>query len=319
MSRNFKIIDEDDNSLIGTNEFYQIRSNKQVEAAKKYSKGREEYIKALEMLADYKGKKNITCEDVENMIDVEETAKEEKKKSGKYTQYFRKLISENPANVARFFYMCTFLDFGSEHLMLNGRYMTKKDLKRVMKLKEDAFLEFYNEMIDNNIIYEDGIFIKVNPEYSIRGKSHMKSLAIIRCFDIPIKKIFEATTPRKHKHIGYILMLLPYMNKYSNFLCKITNENNDDELKTTIYNKNINDVVYLSMKDICEMIGYDVSNMSRLRRELCSIKVDDEYLFAFVLRGDNEYYPIINDVFFFGSDWYRKSLLHNTLFSAKKD
>ena len=315
MSRNFKIIDEDDNSLIGTNESYQIRSNKQVEAAKKYNKEREEYIRALEMLAEYNGKKYITCEDAENKI----IGEKEKEKSGSYTQYFRKIVSDNPANVARFFYMCTFLDFGSEHLMLNRKQMTKRDLKKVMKLKEKTFLEFYNEMINNNIIYEDGIFIKVNPEYSIRGKGHMKSLAIIRCFDIPIKKIFEATTPRKHKHIGYILMLLPYMNKYSNFLCKITNENNDDELKTTIYNKNINDIVYLSMKDICEMIGYDVSNMSRLRRELCSIKVDDEYLFAFVLRGDNEYYPIINDVFFFGSDWYRKSLLHNTLFSAKKD
>lgn len=309
---NFKIVN-DDGEVIGDSSNHVVKSKAQVEAAKNYSEMKDEHIKALEMLVDYRSEKLITTDDAAEII----AAEEERKKSGTYTQYFREIISDDPAVVARFFLMCTYLDFGSEALIYKKRPMTKSDLRRALKLKEDAFLEFYNEMEINDIIYTEDGYIKVNPKYCMRGQADLKNFAIIRCFDKPIRKLFESVTPRKHKHIGYIMMLLPYMNKYTNFLCKVVDLNDEDELEATIYNKSDDDLVYLSMRDICEMLEYNVDNMARLRRELCSIKIDGEYLFAFALNGDKNYYPIVNDVFFFGCDWKRKTVVHKSLFKVK--
>lgn len=258
-----------------------------------------------------------------NEVIIEETPdtmvqpEEEKVKHGTYTQYFREIISNDPATVARFFLMCTYLDFGKETLMYKKKPMTKSELKKVLHLKEDAFLDFFSEMEINDIINIEDDCIKINPRYSMRGQSETKNLAIIRCFDKPIRMLFESVTPRKHKHIGYIMMLLPYMHKYSNFLCKVVDLDNNDELKATIYKKDQDGMVAMSMTDICKLIDYDVSNASRLRRELCSFKIDGEYLFAFAWNGNDEYYPIINDVFFFGSDWKKKDSIHKSLFKVK--
>lgn len=251
-----------------------------------------------------------TTEEAESSQEVSE----DKPKSGTYTQYFRELISDDPAIVARFFLMCTYLEFGTENLIYKKKPMTKSDLRKVLKLKEDAFLEFYNEMEINDIIYVEDGYLKVNPKYSKRGQSEIKNFAIIRCFDKPIRMLFESVTARKHKHIGYIMMLLPYMHKYTNFICRVVD---NDELKATIYNKDESNIECMSMTDICELLGYDVSNASRLRRELCAITIDGEFLFAFAWNGNDEYYPIINDVFFFGSDWKNRPNVHNRLFKVK--
>lgn len=316
MSNSYNYLRSDTGEVVGQGDTHKIRSIKQIEAAKKYNERRDEELEAYRKIDVYKRGQYLTLEDANNII----AASKEKRKSGSYTQYFREAISDDPATVARFFLMCTYLDFETEYLVVksNGTYMTKSDLRRKMRLKEKTFLEFYSEMESKNIICLENNYIKINPSYSRRGGSNIKNLAIIRCFDKPIQKLFEAATPRQHKHIGYILMLLPYMNKYNNFLCKIKDLSDEEELKSTIYNRK-EGLEFLSMKDICNMIGYDISNMARLRKELCSIKVDDEFLFAFVLTGSNEYLPVINDVFFFGSDWCKKSELHNRIFKSKND
>ena len=263
---------------------------------------------------------NEILEDVNEESQDESEVKqdeEEKVRYGTYTQYFREIISDDPATVARFFLMCTYLSFGNDVLMYKKKPMNKSTLRKVLRLKEDAFLDFFNEMEINDIIrIEDGC-IKVNSKYSKRGQSETKNLAIIRCFDKPIRRLFESVTARKHKHIGYIMMLLPYMHKYSNFLCKVVDLDDNDELKATVYKKDDNDMVSMSMTDICKLLDYDVSHASRLRKELCSFKIDDEYLFAFAWNGNDEYYPIINDVFFFGCDWKRKNDIHKSLFRVR--
>lgn len=260
----------------------------------------------------------------EEIIDEEQSTPEEtqieeaeKAKCGTYTQYFREIISDNPATVARFFLMCTYLNFGDDTLMYKKRPMDKSTLRKVLRLKEDTFLDFFNELEINDIIRVERDRIKVNPRYSKRGRTETKSIAIIRCFDRPIRRLFETVDARKHKHLGYILMLIPYMHKYTNFLCKVVNIDDSDELKSTIYKKDEKDMVFMSMTDICKLLNYDVSNASRLRKELCSFQVDGEFLFTFAWNGNDQLYPIINDVFFFGCDWKKKESVHKTLFKAK--
>lgn len=292
----FYITDSETGEVIGDDRTYVIRSKAQVKAAKKYFSDKDARLGAN---GKYTGKPLTEEEQIE------------KEKSGTYTQYFRETISEDPANVARFFLMCTYLGFDNQTLVQNGKPMTKAVLKSKLNLRKMAFLDFYKDMTDKGIIYEDEGCIKVNAKYSRRGHNENKSISIIRCFDIPIRRLFENTTPKHHKHIGYILMLLPYMNKFSNFLCKPA-EN------STIYEYDSERINCLSMPEICKLIGYDVSNAARLRKDLCSICVDNEYLFAFVLNGGEEYYPIINDIFFFGSDWRKKTLVHKFLFTCKR-
>lgn len=197
----------------------------------------------------------------------------------------------SPQTTTRLIYLCTYLDYSRQFMRTQKTQMTKDDIGIILNLSKSAFYNFWNE---------------VNGKYIIEKDEHLyinKSANIFRdrlpkingyC---PYQKIFIKTVrslynalidqPHKQKQLGYIFKLLPYVNLEYNIFC------------TDIFEENIKLIEPLTMKDICNLIGYDTTQAAKLQKELKLLTFDyqgnQEYLISYVDNGDNS--PLSKRIF----------------------
>lgn len=92
-----------------------------------------------------------------------------------------------------------------------------------------------------------------------------------KLFDRQYKSAIETTSPKKHVYIGRILQLLPYVNHFSNVLCR------QDQVNSTICTD------YLNISDISSLFCIKKTNSYRFVENMCSL--------TFIRRGRPE--PIL--------------------------
>ena len=100
-----------------------------------------------------------------------------------------------------------------------------------------------------------------------------------RAYVNAIRKLYDTTDIRKHKQLGYVFKLLPYINLEYNIFCKDP------------FVKDIKDIEPLTVADLCKLIGYNVTQSSRLLKELQTLTFEHnhrkEYLISYVDNGGN--------------------------------
>lgn len=74
-----------------------------------------------------------------------------------------------------------------------------------------------------------------------------------------VRTLYRNTAPKKHKHLGYVFQMLPFVNTEYNILCYNPTE------------KDLNYVLPLSVNDFCATIGYNVANRARLLQTYAEI------------------------------------------------
>ena len=204
-------------------------------------------------------------------------------------------IGLKPNTITRLIYLATYLDYSIEHKKFgtlvkigkdNKRIpMTRKDISEVMKLSKGALSEFINELKEKNIIYEINKNFYLNNTYFTKGtvKTEREQAKIYnnytRVYIEVIRQLYCKFKPAKHKQLGYVFQLIPFMDYEDCRLVKY------DGLK-------------LETKDLCIMLGLsiDSGNMTKLKNELKKItfiKSNKEYyLFARVETGDHDAWHI---------------------------
>lgn len=94
-----------------------------------------------------------------------------------------------------------------------------------------------------------------------------------------VRKLYNATSIRKHKQLGYVFKLLPHINLEYNIFCKDP------------FIKEIDDIMPLSVVDLCCLIGYNVNQSARLLKELQALTFEhnhrQEFLVSYVDNGNN--------------------------------
>lgn len=164
-----------------------------------------------------------------------------------YFNYYNKTIDRE--YLFRFMYLCTYMNYSNYIEFGNckgkGKLATKKDLKEILKLKDQQFYNTINYFFKEDMIFEnDEGYIKVNPMLCNRGKMRKGAsrYGVVRMFNNAIQELYRNSNTREHEKIGLLFKLLPYVNYKWNIVCANQNEGDIRLIKP------------LKQKEICERL-----------------------------------------------------------------
>lgn len=209
------------------------------------------------------------------------------------------------SNISRVIYLSTFIDFKNRNENLLVKHsenytvqpMNKKDIKKVLGLKDRSFRDFMVSMKDANLIWEVEDKFYINNDYFSKGKCTFNKKEYTRIFINTTRKLYENCNPRKHKQLSYIFQLIPFMNYELNILCRNPKETDFTKLEK------------LSLLDVCEILGVSTEKhtMRKFRDELLKFEVsmdDKKYFLLSYAKIKNGYgikdYFLINPLISWG-------------------
>lgn len=185
-----------------------------------------------------------------------------------------KTIGNDSALIFRFVYLCTYSDydgvlrFGNEYRGKHKDLMSESDFKEVFGLSERATGELKKQLFGYGLITKEDDKLIVNNKYFNKGNIDRNSVkSSVRVFEDTIQKLYKSSLPRQHKQIGLLFILLPLVSYHNNIICRYPNA------------LTIRESQPMTIQEICEYIGYDKSNASRIKKSLYSIRINNEMIF----------------------------------------
>lgn len=218
--------------------------------------------------------------------------------------HYDELLSRNIEEqyIIRFLYLCTYLELNDttnriHYGKTNDGLATEKDLKEILKMdkkeKERTFERTKKAFIDYELIYiNKDRTISVNSKYCTKGKIKDKDLLkeSVKIMDEGIRDIYERATITEHKKLGLLIKLLPYINFNHNIICSNPTEND------------IEKIIPLNMKELCNKVGYNPTNSNRLKRDLFALTVNGELVVKITETGKAKFITINPRVYYKGTD-----------------
>lgn len=187
------------------------------------------------------------------------------KELGKY--YFfaacKDFAGLSDAAVARLVFLATFLSLDSGQLFKTERTpLMLDDLPGLMGMHRKTVNAFLDEAKDYIFADNDGGLFMISNVFT-RGKLPKgQHTAMQRLYRDSIRNLYRNTPVSKHRLLGIVFRLLPYVNQEYNILCYNPGE------------ECIDDLDLLSLDDFCKLIGHDLLKKYRLRAELKKITFD---------------------------------------------
>ena len=189
-----------------------------------------------------------------------------------YFNFYRPLLKLKIERqyIFRFIFLCTYLNYNNKLEFGNGlgdsNLLLEKDLAEVLKLSVNETIRTKKVLKDNKLIsINTDSTISINKKYYIKGDvSKPKVKGSVRIMEQGIQELYLKAKATEHKRLALLIELLPYVNFHHNILCFNPEEENVEEIKP------------LKMSDICEILGYDKTKSTRLKRDLFAIKVNGE-------------------------------------------
>ena len=183
-------------------------------------------------------------------------------------------LNLNPADVSRFLYLATYISYNykDRNLLVKKekgqlKPMTQKDIMKVMNLGKTTFFSFIKEMKSKELIIEKNNKFYVNEKYISKGKIKDNEDSYIRLYINTTRYIYKHTTSTKHRQLGYVLQLLPYVDFDTNHIL-INNEKAE-------------------IRDIMKLLGLSTNNkqsINKFKKALLNFTINyqgnDYYLFG---------------------------------------
>lgn len=222
------------------------------------------------------------------------------------------------ATLSRLVYLSTYIDYNNRQenlLVKKGIYntlepMTRKDIQYVLKLGDTAFRSFMADVKLNNLIYEidnkfyvtDLLFTKgeIAKDKSYNGYAKL----FIKC----VRSLYEGTTPRQHKVLSNVFMLIPFIHINTNIITFDPDTTLDDHVNP------------MSLEDIGELLDIEDNkgNLKKLVKDLekFTVKIETiEYkMFTYVMLSDRDYFVINPRVVYRGNDYEKMCWVADTYF-----
>ena len=175
----------------------------------------------------------------------------EKKKDYYFVSREDEIVDLSPETAARLIYLNSYIDVGHNKLMLSQRTpMRRKDLSRVLNISPATASRFWDEVYPNYIVEKNDGLMFTNSQFFIRGRLQNKSA--LKFFVESVRTLYESLPTNKHRYLGYVFRLLPFVNIEFNVLC------------FNPFEKELEKVEMMTLSDLCEYINFDKSNLHRL-------------------------------------------------------
>lgn len=168
----------------------------------------------------------------------------------------------SPQALARLFFAASFLRLNDDRLYSpDGSLLTKLGLRDLMRLKYNAFREFWHEVADRYIFEMDDASLKISGEF-FRGvlSDHRKAIGqgdeYQQVFIQSLRELFWQTDVKKHRYLGFLFMILHQINWEYNILCWNPEEKDRDKVKP------------MSLDEFCRSMGTEGHTENQKQRLL---------------------------------------------------
>lgn len=211
-----------------------------------------------------------------------------------------------PQTATKLIMLCTYLDYSNRLMKTRKTPMKKSDIKEILKLSKSGAYQFFNEVKDKYLKeYNGTLYIADNKIFKNKIPQDKKYLQLQKIYINAVRSLYYPTDAKKHKQLGYVFKLLPHINLEFNIFCKDP------------FEKELNNIEPLTVTDLCNLVNYDVTQSTRLIKELQSIKFNhngnEEYLLSFVDNGIDAPYRkkiyVNPHIIYNGSDYRRVEVL----------
>lgn len=169
----------------------------------------------------------------------------------------------NPT-VARLVYLATYINKDNYIAFDNGRIMTRQNIQEVLKLDNRTFVRFLKEARTNNYLLEDNVGFRLPLDKFGKGTiTKEKNQVAAKLFVHSVRFLYENATVSSHKMLGYLYVIVPYINLTYNVLCENPLETDKDKVRK------------MTVETLCEKLGLDVSHSGRFVNQLLKIQYPD--------------------------------------------
>lgn len=232
------LVDPDTGAVTGLEPGTAIKSPAQQQASKEYFDQQNQWIKDT---LDEREKKYFRKSQFADL--------------GSYILLRVKMIPDDisAADLGRLVYLATYSDYHNRLMLNEQRIMHRKDLPKVMNLKERKNREFISEMITKKYIVERDEELFISDSFLYRGeKKERRYNQKMKIFIKSVRNLYKHLDSRRHSYFGMIVQLIPYVNRRYNILCWNPEEQDIDQINS------------LTITDICKIVGRDPKNYDNL-------------------------------------------------------
>lgn len=207
----------------------------------------------------------------------------------KYNEEYLPNIKD--VNIPKMIYFATFCND-------IGYVMTKNDIKGTLKINPNQVKQFKENLLKEKIIYLQDNDIYISNNYFYKGALLNTKTNFIRIYRDANRKLYSSCTVTEHKQLSYIYRMIPYINRQSNILSYNQQE------------QDIEHIQYMTFKKFCNIIGYDSSHSSRLKKSLSTFRINGELVVGFFDNiselNPKGKYVVVNPRFFYGGEVTKK-------------
>lgn len=166
----------------------------------------------------------------------------------------------SPATAARLIFLATYTSYNDNRLMVSQRKpIVRKELPGLLKVSKTTADRFWTEVSPRYLREDEDGLLLTNSDIFIKG-TIQKRQSYQKMFIDGIRHLYCSVPASKHKALGYVFQMLPFINYEWNVLCY-----NPDET-------DLDNIHFMRVDDFREAIGYDKSNISRLLKTYYDIK-----------------------------------------------
>lgn len=188
----------------------------------------------------------------------------------------------SPETVGRLMYLITYLTYNSTYIGKTQKTrIKKKDLANILQLPRSTFIRFWKDVEDKYLFEDTDGYIQVNDVCFYRGAIPKKKIGeeYQKLYIDSMRELYRITPTAKHRYLGYVFQMLPFINKEYNILCYNPAETALERIEP------------ITVDDFCCAIGYNVEQRTRLIKQYSQIdfNVDNhkERFCSFVFDGVN--------------------------------
>lgn len=194
-------------------------------------------------------------EKYKELQDAEEQKKVELHRNKEMSFYFalskdrRNMLT--PQSIARLFYLATYLHYNNDILRHpDGTPIKKSELPELMKLSSSTFKEFWREVDETYIFKENDKSVRISEDFfrgniSHRDMERSGENGYQQIYIQSLRELYLQTPVTSHRYLGYLFLLLPWINWEYNLLCWNPQETKADKIEV------------MTLREFCTMIEYD--------------------------------------------------------------